>query len=67
MPQETFVVPAISCKHCVSAIESELVDVEGVTSVKASEETKNVVVEWDAPASVEIIRDTLSEINYPAE
>jgi copper chaperone len=67
MAQETLTVPNISCGHCVSAIESELADVEGVTSVKADAETKTVVVQWTDPASIEQIRATLSEINYPAQ
>jgi copper chaperone len=67
MTQETLTVPNISCGHCVSAIESELADVEGVTSVKADAETKTVVVQWTDPASIEQIRATLSEINYPAQ
>jgi copper chaperone len=67
MAQEELTVPNISCGHCVSAIESELSDVEGVTSVKADAETKTVVVKWDAPASIEKIRATLAEINYPAQ
>jgi copper chaperone len=67
MTQETLTVPNISCGHCVSAIESELSDVEGVTSVKADADTKTVVVQWNDPASIEQIRETLSEINYPAQ
>ena len=67
MTQETLTVPNISCGHCVSAIESELSDVEGVMSVKADADTKTVVVQWDDPASIEQIRATLSEINYPAQ
>ncbi|WP_419656446.1 CopZ: copper chaperone [Desulfosarcina variabilis str. Montpellier] len=67
MTQETLRVPNISCGHCVSAIESELADVEGVTSAKADAETKTVVVEWNDPASIEQIRAALSEINYPAQ
>lgn len=67
MAQEKLNVPNISCGHCVSAIESELVEVEGVTAVKADAEAKTVVVAWDAPASIEQIRATLAEINYPAQ
>ena len=66
MAQTTLNVPNISCGHCVSAIESELVEMQGVTTVKADATTKTVTVEWDAPASIEGIRATLTEINYPA-
>jgi copper chaperone len=60
-------VPNISCGHCVSAIESELSEMEGVSSVEADAATKTVIVQWDAPASIERIRATLTEINYPAQ
>jgi copper ion binding protein len=67
MAQETLSIPTISCGHCVSAIESELAELEGVTAVKADAGSKTVTVEWDAPASIERIRATLTEINYPAQ
>ena len=67
MAEETLNVPNISCGHCVSAIESELAEMQGVTSVKADAGTKTVTVRWDAPASIESIRATLTEINYPAQ
>jgi copper chaperone len=67
MSTETLSIPNISCGHCVSAIESELAEMEGVTSVKADAGSKTVTVQWDAPASIERIRTTLTEINYPAE
>ncbi|BBO87445.1 heavy-metal-associated domain-containing protein [Desulfosarcina ovata] len=67
MTQATLNVPNISCGHCVSAIESELSEAEGVTSVTADAATKTVTVQWDAPASIEGVRAILSEINYPAE
>lgn len=67
MAQETFSVPNIACGHCVKAIESELTEMEGVTSVKADAAAKTVTVKWDAPASIALIRATLAEINYPAQ
>ena len=67
MSKETLSIPNISCGHCVSAIETELAEMEGVTAVKADAGTKTVTVQWDAPASIERIRTTLTEINYPAE
>jgi len=67
MAQETLSIPTISCGHCVSAIETELAELEGVTAVKADAGTKTVTVQWDAPGSIEHIRATLTEINYPAQ
>jgi copper chaperone len=66
MSETTLSVPNISCGHCVSAIESELSDISGISSVKADAASKTVTVVWDAPATLERIRATLTEINYPA-
>ena len=65
MTTKTFVVPNISCGHCTHTIESELADVAGVQSVKADEATKQVTVDFDAPATWDTIVATLEEINYP--
>jgi len=67
MSKETLTIPNITCGHCVSAIEAELAEMEGVSSVKADAESKTVTVQWDAPASIERIRTILTEINYPAQ
>ncbi|MDY6872449.1 MAG: heavy-metal-associated domain-containing protein [Chloroflexota bacterium] len=63
----TYTVPNISCKHCTHTISMELSDLDGVSNVDADPETKKVTVQFDAPASEETIKDTLAEINYPAE
>jgi copper chaperone CopZ len=44
----------------------ELMELDGVSSVIANQETKTVEVEFDSPASDQSIRATLMEINYPA-
>ncbi len=67
MTTKTFVVPSISCGHCTSTIELELTDLEGVSSVKAEQESKQVTVSWDAPATWESIESLLTEINYPPQ
>ena len=59
-------IPNISCAHCVKAIQRELSDVEGVIKVEGDPATKDIIVEWDVPASIEKIKATLKEINYPA-
>jgi copper chaperone CopZ len=63
----TFSVPTINCGHCVHTIQTELADVEGVTSVKADATSKKVEVIFEAPADEGKIRQLLAEINYPAE
>ena len=65
MTTKTFVVPGISCGHCTHTIESELSEVAGVQSVKADQNTKQVTVAFDAPATLDKIVATLEEINYP--
>ena len=67
MQTKTITVPNISCHHCVNTIESELSELEGVGSVKADMDSKQVVVEWDSPQTWESIKALLVEINYPPE
>ncbi len=61
----TYFVPNISCGHCVHTIKTELFDLTGVETVKASQDTKMVEIAFDAPASEEKIKDLLAGINYP--
>lgn len=65
METKTFSVPNISCGHCVHTIENELSELAGVKNVHADQTSKNVVVEWEAPATVDSIKQLLAEINYP--
>ncbi|MBN1625995.1 MAG: heavy-metal-associated domain-containing protein [Deltaproteobacteria bacterium] len=65
MEKKTFLVPNISCGHCVMTIKNELGDMEGVLNVEGNPETKLITVEWDAPATLDEIKETLKEINYP--
>lgn len=61
-----YFVPNISCNHCVHTIQSEVVELKGVTSVKADAATKEVVIVFEAPADEVQIKQLLTEINYPA-
>ena len=58
-------VPKISCGHCVNTIQMEVGDLEGVTSVVASNETKTVEIVFDSPATEDQIKALMTEINYP--
>lgn len=58
-------VPNISCGHCVNTIQMEVSDLAGVESVKASNETKQVEIMFDSPATEEQIIALMREINYP--
>ena len=66
MQKETLTVPNISCGHCVMNIKNELSEMEGVNSVNGNPEAKNIMVEFEAPATLDKIKETLKEINYPA-
>ncbi|MBN1231611.1 MAG: heavy-metal-associated domain-containing protein [Anaerolineales bacterium] len=67
MENKTYHVPSIHCNHCVHTIKMELSELEGVSNVDASAETKDVVVSFTAPASDASIRNQLKEIGYPSE
>ena len=59
-------IPNISCGHCVASIKKELSEMGGVSKVEGDPSSKSITLEWDAPATLEKIKDTLKEINYPA-
>jgi copper ion binding protein len=65
MEKQTFSIPNISCGHCVMTIKNELGEITGVSKVDGDPDSKSVTVEWDAPATVDKIKETLNEINYP--
>jgi copper chaperone CopZ len=67
MEKQTFVVPNISCGHCVMAIKTELNEIDGVDSVEGDPDAKSITVKWEPPTSVDAIKEKLNEINYPAE
>ncbi|MBW2589491.1 MAG: heavy-metal-associated domain-containing protein [Deltaproteobacteria bacterium] len=67
MEKLTFVVPNISCGHCVMSIKGELNEIDGVKSVEGDPDSKSITVEWESPASLDAIKEKLQEINYPAE
>jgi copper chaperone len=66
METKTISVPNISCGHCVMTIQKELNGVEGVKKVEGDPTAKEITVEWENPATLEKIKSTLEEINYPA-
>ena len=66
MDKITLSVPNINCGHCVMTIKNELSEMEGVILVEGDEQTKEIKVDWQEPASIEKIKEKLEEINYPA-
>ena len=49
------------------AIKNELTELDGIQSVIGNPENKKITVEWEAPATLERIKETLQDINYPAD
>jgi len=66
MTKETFSIPNISCGHCVMSIKNELNELDGIKLVEGDPENKSIMVEFESPATLEQIKETLKEINYPA-
>lgn len=66
MESVTFDVPAITCGHCVATIQRVVAaDVPGVSSVTGDPETKQVIVTFAPPATVEQIVASMTEWDYP--
>ncbi len=66
MEKATLNIPNISCGHCVNRVKNALSELDGVSAVDGNPETKDVSVDYDAPATIERIREVLKEIDYPA-
>lgn len=64
MKTVTYTIPNISCGHCVHTIKSEVGELPGVKSVEADASSKIVTIEYEEPASEEMIISLLKEINY---
>lgn len=63
----TYLVPSMHCHHCVHTIEMEVSELEGVQSVQADLNSKQVTITYESPASPEKIETLLAEINYPVQ
>jgi copper chaperone CopZ len=66
MERKKLSIPNITCGHCVMTIQRELGEIDGLSKVEEGPMANEITVEWDAPATLEKIRSTLKEINYPA-
>lgn len=60
-------IPAISCGHCVHTIKMELGELDGVKKVEGDPASKEISVQFEAPATLEAIEALLVEINYPPQ
>ena len=66
MTKETLSIPNISCGHCVISIKNELNELDGIKIVEGDPENKSITVEFESPVTLDQIKETLKEINYPA-
>lgn len=66
MESQKFSIPNISCGHCVMTIQRELGEIDGIAKVEGDPASKEITIDYDAPATPEKIKSTLKEINYPA-
>ena len=66
MGKEIFSIPNISCGHCVMSIKNELNELDGIKIVEGDPENKSITVEFESPVTLDQIKETLKEINYPA-
>lgn len=67
MEKQTLHIPNISCGHCVKTIENELKDLVGVQVIETSVAQKTVTIQWEQPATMDLIKGILKEINFPAQ
>lgn len=67
MTSLTLTIPKISCNHCINAIKSEILEMEGVSRAEGNVEQKTVTIAYHEPATGEKIRAILDEIGYPAD
>lgn len=58
--------PDISCAHCVNAIQARLGNLQGVSNVSASAQTKRIEIDFDpARISLDTIKNELDDEGYP--
>lgn len=67
MQKKQFIIPNISCSHCVRTITNELTEIKGVSKVTGNPESKQIEVDFDDALSIETILATLKDIGYPAQ
>lgn len=65
MPARVYSVPAISCRHCQHAIETEVAKVTGVTRVQVDIHARTVYVEGDGTDAG--VRAAIDQAGYDVE
>lgn len=64
MSTTKFVVPGVSCQHCVNAVDKELKTVAGVASVQVDLTTKIVTVEHAEQVASATLIAAIQEAGY---
>ena len=67
MTTATYQVTGMTCDHCVRAVTTELVLLEGVRSVDVDLAQGAVTVTSDGPQDREEVRDAIDEAGYVLE
>lgn len=67
MESKTFKVPNMTCNGCVSTVRSEIEQLAGIVNVDINKPAQLVTVEWNTPASWDVIEKALIEIEYAPE
>jgi copper chaperone CopZ len=68
METKTVMVPNVGCDGCVRTIQNEVREIGGVQAVEGNPATKMVTISWNSPATWEVIKLKMAEIDYaPAE
>lgn len=62
----TLAVPAISCHHCVNTIVRETQELPGVLKVTGDAQAKTATFTLENEAALNSVKQTLTEIGYPA-
>lgn len=61
MATATYTVTGMTCGNCVNHVTEEVSEIAGVTSVNVELEGGSMVVESDAPVSIDAIRAAVEE------
>lgn len=64
MTTETFVVPGMSCQHCVKAITNEVTALAGVQDVQAALDAKTVTIVHTDQVTTAAIVAAINEAGY---
>jgi copper chaperone len=64
MADMTFVVPGISCGHCVNAVTREVSALNGVTRVDVDLPTKRVTVTASAEVGRDVVLNAIRDAGY---